>query len=758
MKILTVIIQFIFVVFTTTMVFSQNKPQIINVKDGEELLFPWAGGMNSMQFGELDIDLDGEKDIIALNRDEVFNVISTDTEGNRIYCFINEGLEGEINYRFAPEYTTLLPQLYNWAIFADYNMDGKTDIFTYSPGWAGIKVYKNISDVSLKFELVINPYLTSFQGGGYTNILVTYADYPGIYDIDNDGDLDILTFSPLGSFVDMHTNLSIETYGHADSLIFERTTKCWGHFAENDESNELYLDTCNRKTMSISKPETERHTGSTFLLLDLDADDDADLLLSDIDYPSLYPLTNGGNSAEAHITSYDTIFPFGTETASIFSMPVASYIDVNNDGIKDLLISTFDPSIYKSKNKNSVWLYLNNGETNNPEFELFSHNFLQSEMLDFGSGAYPTIYDWDSDGLKDIIVGNYGYYKYSYYDEAMFLHSVFQSRIDYYKNTGTAEEPSFQLMIKNLGDLWKENLIAIAPAVADLDGDGDPDILAGNSEGNLIYSKNLGDGTFEIIDDNYFDIDVDDFSYPQLFDLDKDGLLDLIIGEKKGNINYYHNAGSLQNPDFVFVTDSLGKVNVTDYSLSYFGYSKPYFFRLADGTTNLVVGSELGLIHYYEDIDNNLDGKFTLSENLSQLLDTSDISFDRGFRTAAAIGDLNSDDHIEMLVGNWAGGLEFFGSLPEVMPGWKENYSDQNILNIYPNPTSGFVTIEVLNGEEIQGVNIFSSQGQLLNKIIYSSINQSQKALMEMPKENGMYFLEVILGNKTITQKVVVIH
>lgn len=758
MKILTVITQFIFVVFTTTMVYSQNKPQIINVKDGEELLFPWAGGMNSMQFGEIDIDLDGKKDIIALNRDEVFNVISTDTEGNRIYCFINEGLEGEINYRLAPEYTTLLPQLYNWAIFADYNMDGKTDIFTYSPGWAGIKVYKNISDVSLKFELVVNPYLTSFQGGGYTNILVTYADYPGIYDIDNDGDLDILTFSPLGSFVDMHTNLSIETYGHADSLIFERTTKCWGHFAENDESNELYLDTCNRKTMSISKPETERHTGSTFLLLDLDADDDADLLLSDIDYPSLYPLTNGGNSAEAHITSYDTIFPFGTETASIFSMPVASYIDVNNDGIKDLLISTFDPSIYKSKNKNSVWLYLNNGETNNPEFELFSQNFLQSEMLDFGSGAYPTIYDWDGDGLKDIIVGNYGYYQYSYYDEAMFLHSVFQSRIDYYKNIGTAEEPSFQLIIKNLGDLWKENLIAIAPAVADLDGDGDPDILVGNSEGNLIYSKNLGDGTFEIIDENYLDIDVDDFSYPQLFDLDKDGLLDLIIGEKRGNINYYHNEGSLQNPDFIFVTDSLGKVNVTDYSLSYFGYSKPYFFRLADGTTNLVVGSELGLIHYYEDIDNNLDGKFTLSENLSQLLDTSDISFDRGFRTAAAIGDFNSDDQIEMLVGNWAGGLEFFGSLPEVMPGWKENYSDQNILNIYPNPASGFVTVEILNGEEIQGVNIFSSQGQLLNKIIYPSINQSQKALMEMPKENGMYFLEVILGNKTITQKVVVIH
>lgn len=736
--------------------YGQNSPEITN--NGVALEFPWAGGMNSMQFGEIDINMDGKMDLVSLNRDEVFNVLSTDDDGNRLYCFLNEGTENEIKYSFSPEYSDLFPQLYNWAIFADYNMDGKTDIFTYSPGWAGIKVFKNISTQSLKFELVVSPYLTSFQGGGYTNILVTYADYPGIYDIDNDGDLDILTFSPLGAFVDMHTNLSIETYGHADSLIFERTTKCWGHFAENDESNELYLDTCVNRTSSAIKPKDGRHTGSTFLLLDLDADDDADLLLSDIDYPGLYALTNGGNSAEAHITSFDTLFPSGTETANIFSMPVASYIDVNNDGVKDLLISTFDPSIYKSKNKSSVWLYLNKGETNMPEFELYSQNFLQDEMLDFGSGANPTIYDWDGDGLKDIIIGNYGYYQYSYYDEAMFLHSVFQSRIDFYKNTGTAENPSFQLMIKNLGDLWKENLIAIAPAIGDLDGDGDPDILTGNSDGRLIYSKNLGDGAFEIIDNNYLDIDVEDFSYPQLFDLDNDGLLDLIIGEKRGNINYYHNEGSIQNPDFVFVTDSLGKVNVTDYSLSYFGYSTPYFFRTADGTTKLVVGSELGLIHYYEDIDNNLDGKFTLSENLSQLLDTSDISFDRGFRTAAAIGDFNSDDQIEMLVGNWSGGLEFFGSMPEVLPGWDENYSKQNILNVYPNPASDFVTIEILTGEEIQGVKIFASQGQLLNKIIYSSINQSQKVWIEMPKENGMYFLEVTSGNKIITQKVVVIH
>lgn len=750
-----ILIQLIVFIFSSIICFSQVNPSIINSENGQELKNPWAGGMNSMQFGEIDLNMDGKMDLIALNRDEVFNITASSTKGNRLYCYLNEGIENEINYKYSPEYCNLFPELYNWAIFADFNMDGKTDIFTYSPGWGGIKVFKNISDGDLKFELIVSPFLTSLQGGGYTNIFVTYADYPGIYDIDNDGDLDILTFSPLGSFVDLHINQSMETYGNADSLLYERTETCWGNFAENDESNKLYLDTCtNFKTYENIK-NNERHTGSTLLLLDLDGDDDGDLLLSDIDYPGLYSLTNGGTSEYAYITSYDTLFPYESDNASIFSMPVAAYIDVNNDGIKDLLVSTFDPSIFKSKNKNSVWLYLNNGATNHPNFELYSKNFLQNEMLDFGSGAYPTIYDWDGDGLKDIIVGNYGYYRYSYYDNAMFLHSVFNSRIDFYKNIGTEENPKFQMWKSNLGNLWSQNQLALSPTIADLNNDGLPDILAGNSNGNLILSSNTEQGEFEITND-YLDIDVEDYSTPQLFDLDKDGLLDLIIGEKKGNINYYHNEGTLENPDFIYVTDSLGKVNVTNYNLSYFGYSTPHFFRLNDGTTKLLVGSEQGQIYYYENIDNNLNGKFLQSENLGELLDTTDVSFDRGFRTAGAISSFSTNEKLELLVGNFAGGLEIFNSHPEVLPGWKEKLSSQDILKIYPNPASNYITIETLYGEKIQEIKTYSALGNMINKITYSSKLQSEKVKIETPNKNGIYLIEIYFKDFVIKEKIVV--
>jgi len=52
--------------------------------------------------------------------------------------------------------------------------------------------------------------------------------YPAMADIDNDGDLDLLTFFGLGSYVEYHKNLSVEKYGTCDSLDFILTDKCWG--------------------------------------------------------------------------------------------------------------------------------------------------------------------------------------------------------------------------------------------------------------------------------------------------------------------------------------------------------------------------------------------------------------------------------------------------------------------------------------------------------------------------------------------------
>ncbi|MCF8378418.1 MAG: T9SS type A sorting domain-containing protein [Bacteroidales bacterium] len=657
----------------------------ITVADHTKKIFkyPWAGGINAAQFGEIDLNLDGIKDIVVFDR-----------IGNRLMTFINEGLPGEISYSFAPEYSSSFPIVKEWIILKDYNNDGKNDIFTYAQDFPGIIVYKNISQQDLSFELEVYPYLTSLQGGGQVNILTTNVDYPGIEDIDNDGDMDILTFWGLGSFIEYHQNQSMELYGIPDSLEFIEVSQCWGEFAESDESNLITLDTCliNQNSGSIVNERT-RHTGSTFLLIDLDADNDKDLLLGDVDYPNLIELINGGDVAEAVMISQDGEFPSYNKSLNLFSMPVAAYLDVNNDLSRDLILSPFDPNPFIPENKNSVWLYLNEGLTNSPDFDFTQKNFVQEDMIDVGSGAYPILFDYNMDGLTDIFISNYGYYMYSYYSPGMFLHSVYWSNIALFENTGTIEVPSFSQVTHDFADLHKYHLRGIYPSFGDIDGDEDIDMIFGNEDGSLALLENTS-GNPSVMEFNeplfsYKNLDVGNFSTPQLFDLNKDGLLDLIIGEEDGNLNYYENSGSATNAEFVFITDSLGKVDVRAPEITYTftGYSAPCFFYNDVNEIELLVGSEQGKVFYFTDIEANLTSGFYESDSLYLLIGGEKQSINTGYRSAAAIEHIDYDNNFDLIAGNFSGGLQYFegsnspqvaGNLPLKSPG--------AFIYIYPNP------------------------------------------------------------------------
>ncbi|MEA3504893.1 MAG: VCBS repeat-containing protein, partial [Bacteroidota bacterium] len=530
---------------------------------------PWLGGMNACQFCEMDFDFDGVKDLLVFDR-----------HGSRIYTFINNGIENEISYYYAPEYEVAFPHFDNWVQFHDYDNDGKNDIFTYTLG--GIMIYKNIShDGEMKFEKVIKRYLTSLQGNLFTNILVTSVDYPAIVDVDSDGDLDVLTFWGLGSFVEYHQNQSMEKYGVPDSLLYHKQETCWGYFAESDEANTIYLDTCINGGV-LPPSGAPKHTGSTFLVYDFENDGDKDLVLGDVDYPGLVALTNGGDAQEAVMVEQNWDFPNEENAVNMFSFPVAVNIDVNNDNAEDLIISSFDPSFNLSRFKNNTLLYLNNGSEGEYDFEYTSDNFLQGEMLDFGAGAYPVIVDLDNDGLKDIVVANYGQLDSIWYDVVFALHCNYKSSLAFLKNIGTAETPAFKIMTEDLCGFMNRDFGGLYPAFGDLDEDGDVDIICGNEEGNLILCENIGSENgipqFVITNELYGDIDVGYFSAPQLYDINKDGLIDLVVGEKEGNLNYYENIGTSCEPVFSFVTEMLGGVDVTNINLSYQGYSIPCFF------------------------------------------------------------------------------------------------------------------------------------------------------------------------------------
>ena len=54
-----------------------------------------------------------------------------------------------------------------------------------------------------------------------------------------------------------------------------------------------------------------------------------------------------------------------------------------------LILSPFDPGLTTSKNKNSVWLYYNEGANNNPQFEFEKNDFLQDGMIRCGVRCLP---------------------------------------------------------------------------------------------------------------------------------------------------------------------------------------------------------------------------------------------------------------------------------------------------------------------------------------------------------------------------------
>ncbi|MCD4745533.1 MAG: T9SS type A sorting domain-containing protein [Bacteroidales bacterium] len=728
--------------------------------------YPWCGGLNSCQFSEIDMNLDGIKDLFVFDRN-----------GNRIMTFINNGTPNTIDYSLEPEYQDNFPELYDWAILIDYNNDGKEDIFTYSVGWAGIKVYKNISDSDLKFKLEVSPYLTSYQGSGYTNILVTYADYPAIIDIDNDGDLDILTFWGLGTFVEKHTNLSMEKYGIPDSLDFIKTEYCWGYFGENEESNIIYFDTCafgkncnNFNPEPIILKKNFRHTGSTFLMIDLNGDDLTDLVLGDVDYPNLIKLINGGTQDSAHIISQDTLFPSDNVPVWLFSMPVANYIDIDNDGIKDLLVSPFDPNPFISENFKSIWLYKNTGTNNSPVFNFITNEFLQDNMIDVGGGAYPVFFDYDKDGLTDLFVANYGYYDSSYYSTGMLLHSTYISKIALFKNIGTSVKPAFDLITRDFADISSLKLNGAYPTFGDIDGDGDDDMIIGNGDGTLMYYENIaGPGNpvnFTSPQFNFQNINVGEFSTPQLIDINSDLLTDLIIGEKKGNLNYYKNTGTSTNPVFTFITDSLGKVNVTDYTVSYSGFSVPCFFKDNTGKFKLLVGSEQGKIFYFKDIENNLSGAFTHSDSLFVLIDSIPFEIKKTFRTGAAIYDLDNDTYLDLIVGNYSGGLNYYKGAETPSVSKVNNFKPDKefALNISPNPAKDFITIYISDIPqnikiEIHVSNLFGE------KVLSETIKNNEKLVFNLNNiPNGIYFCNASFLTKdnklylSKGKKIIVLH
>ncbi|WP_179349963.1 T9SS type A sorting domain-containing protein [Winogradskyella pacifica] len=284
-----------------------------------------------------------------------------------------------------------------------------------------------------------------------------------------------------------------------------------------------------------------------------------------------------------------------------------------------------------------------------------------------------------------------------------------------------------------------------APTFADFDADGDLDLLVGIYTGEVQLFLNDGSDAFTIdstVLANGTSLSVTGEARPTVVDFDADGDLDLVIGFNAGGLMFFENTAGAGN---AMVFNSGVAVQANSANISTGTFTSPVFGDLdEDGDLDLIVGSQPGLIEFFE---NTAGAGSPMIFNASTNIQVDGADLDIGILSTIAVVDLDKDGTEDLVVGNAAGKLTFFKGNSSNLS--VSDFDSQELLQVFPNPVKDVFTIET--SIEISRVALFDISGKQIDIQIANTNEVDISSLA-----SGIYHIKIYdNNNRTTTRKII---
>jgi hypothetical protein len=388
----------------------------------------------------------------------------------------------------------------NSLTFVDIDDDQDNDLFWGDFFWEGLIYFPNQgTSEDPQFEMIdivenYPPNIPLITGG---------FNVPRFADIDADGDFDMF-IGILGGYL---------------SLISDREENFY--YYENTGSPEVPTFVLNTKQLVNS---IDIGYNTIPAMVDIDNDNDLDLFLAnEIDLKSpevsnsrLHFFENQGTQTNPTFKLIDTHFL--NYDRPIFDANYSpAFVDIDDDDDKDLFLGRWE---------GKLTFYRNDGTADSPDFIRIDENYAG---IDVGLNSMPAFVDIDDDNDFDLFIGEQS-------------QNITFGRLNYYQNVGTNINALFELETIDYFDIDLGVGEFLYPAFADFDNDQDWDLFLGTQTKGIVLYRNIGNAqSANFIPDSSFQLTHHIRTSPNLADIDNDGDLDIISGSHGGGLIYFEN-------------------------------------------------------------------------------------------------------------------------------------------------------------------------------------------------------------------------